>query len=135
MFKNNRRGFIKLPESELQIMQLIWDMDKKGVRDIHAGALISAYPEEIGHLALTTVLTLMARLQNKGFIRLEKHGRANCAIVLSDEAEYKQMAAADFVETVYRSNSKGLISALYAGGIISEEDIAELRREIEADSK
>ena len=38
-----KKDFTKLPESELQIMQLIWDMDKKGVKDIHAGALLAAY--------------------------------------------------------------------------------------------
>ena len=85
-----KKDFTKLPESELQIMQLIWDMDKKGVKDIHAGALLAAYPDQIGHLALTTVLTLISRLQLKGFIDLEKHARANCAIVLADENEYKR---------------------------------------------
>ncbi len=135
MLHRNKKDFTKLPESELQIMQLIWDLDKQGVKDIHAGALLSAYPEEIGHLALTTVLTLITRLQNKGFIRLEKHGRANCAIVLADESAYKRKAAADFVATVYKNNTKGLISALYNDGILSEEDISELRREIENNSK
>jgi len=131
MLRTNKKNYTKLPESELIIMQLIWDMEKKGVKDIHAGALLAAYPEQIGHLALTTVLTLITRLQNKGFIRLEKHGRANCAIVLADEDEYNRKAAADFVATVYKNNTKGLISALYSDGILSEEDIADLRREIE----
>ena len=131
LLRTNKKNYTKLPESELIIMQLIWDMEKKGVKDIHAGALLAAYPEQIGHLALTTVLTLITRLQNKGFIRLEKHGRANCAIVLADENEYNRKAAADFVATVYKNNTKGLISALYSDGILSEEDIADLRREIE----
>lgn len=130
-----KKDFTKLPESELQIMQLIWDMDKNGVKDIHAGALLNGYPDQIGHLALTTVLTLITRLQNKGFIRLEKHGRANCAIVLADENEYKRKAAADFVKTVYKNNTKGMISALYSDGILSDEDISELRREIAEDNK
>lgn len=134
MLKHTKKDFTKLPESELQIMQLIWDMDKQGVKDIHAGALIAAYPNEIGHLALTTVLTLITRLQSKGFIRLEKHGRANCAIILANEAEYKRKAAADFVATVYKNNTKGLISALYSDGILSEDDIESLRREIESDN-
>ena len=89
----------------------------------------------LGHLALTTVLTLISRLQLKGFIDLEKHGRANCAIVLADENEYKRRAAKDFVETVYKNNTKGLISALYSDGILSEDDIADLRKEIDADKK
>ena len=135
MLRHSKKDFIKLPESELQIMQLIWDMDKLGVKDIHAGALIAAYPDEIGHLALTTVLTLISRLQNKDFIRLEKHGRANCAIVLANENEYKRKAAADFVATVYQNNTKGLICALCSEGILGEDDLAELRREIESDIK
>ena len=135
MLHHTKKDFTKLPESELQIMQLIWDMDKKGAKDIHAGALLAAYPDEIGHLALTTVLTLITRLQNKGFIRLEKHGRANCAVTLVDEEEYKRKAAADFVATVYKNNTRGLISALYSDGILSEDDISALRREIENDNK
>lgn len=134
MLQYSKKSFTKLPESELQIMQLIWDLDKQGVADIHAGALLAAYPDEIGHLALTTVLTLITRLQNKGFIHLEKHGRTNCAIVLADETEYKRKAAADFVATVYKNNTKGLICALFDDGILSKEDISELRREIENDS-
>ena len=135
MLSNNKKDFTKLPESELQIMQLIWDLDSQGETDIHAGALIAAFPEEIGHLALTTVLTLMSRLQHKDFIRLEKHGRTNCAVVLTSESEYKRKAAADFVATVYKNNTRGLISALYSDGILSDEDISELRREIENDIK
>ncbi len=135
MFQKGKKDFTKLPESELQIMQLIWDLEKQGVKDIHAGALLASFPEDIGHLALTTVLTLMGRLQSKDFIKLEKHGRANCAVVLTDESEYKRKAAADFVATVYKNNTKGLISALYNDGILSDEDIAELRRQIESDSK
>ena len=130
-----KKDFTKLPASELQIMQLIWDMNQKGVKDIHAGALLAAYPDEIGHLALTTVLTLISRLQTKGFIRLEKHGRANCAIVIADEDEYKRKAAADFVATVYENNTKGLISALYSDGILSKEDIAELRQKSKTTNK
>ncbi len=135
MPRQRNNGFTKLPESELQIMQLIWDMDRQGIKDIHAGALMAAYPDEIGHLALTTVLTLISRLQHKDFIRLEKHGRANCAIVIADENEYKRKAAADFVATVYQNNTRGLICALCSEGILGEEDLAELRREIESDIK
>jgi single-stranded DNA-specific DHH superfamily exonuclease len=58
-------------------------------------------------------------------------GKTPAAIVLADEDEYNRKAAADFVATVYKNNTKGLISALYSDGILSEEDIADLRREIE----
>ena len=130
-----KKDFTKLPESELQIMQFIWDMDKMGVKDIHGGAIKETYSDQIGHLALTTILTLMSRLENKGFITLEKHGRANCAVILADEEEYKRKATADFVRTVYNNNKKGLISALCSDGIITADDIDDLRREIAEDNK
>ncbi len=129
------KDFIKLPESELQIMQFIWEMDRMGVKDIHGGAIKETYNAEIGHLALTTILTLMTRLENKGFITLEKHGRTNCAVILADEEEYKRKVTADFVKTVYLNNTKGLVSALCSDGILTAEDIEELRREIAEDNK
>ena len=130
-----KKDFTKLPESELQIMQLIWDMDKKGVKDIHAGALLAAYPDQIGASRADDGSDTHLETPAEGLHRLEKHGRANCAIVLADENEYKRRAAKDFVETVYKNNTKGLISALYSDGILSEDDIADLRKEIDADKK
>lgn len=124
------KDFTKLPESELQIMQFIWDMEKMGVKDIHGGAIKEAYNAEIGHLALTTVLTLMTRLENKGFITLEKHGRTNCAVSAVDEAEYKRKLTEDFVKVAYHGDKKELIAALCSDGVITVADLDELRREM-----
>lgn len=126
-------NLIKLPASELTIMNCIWNLDEQGVKDIHAGMLRETYPDDAGSFALTTVITLMGRLHAKGFIDLEKHGRTNCAIIKVDRAKYQKAITGDFISTVYNNNKKGLISALYNGGIITKEDIDELRREIAQD--
>ena len=124
------KGVTKLPESELAVMQLIWDMTKAGeaITEITAGNLMDRYPEQVGHLKLTTVLTLISRLITKGFVSAEKLGRAYCYTPIVDEENYKQMAAVDFVKTVYKNDSRGLISALVTDGILTEKDIDELMK-------
>lgn len=124
------KGVAKLPESELAVMQLIWEMTRAGepVSTITAGNLMERYPDKIGHLKLTTVLTLISRLIGKKFIRAEKSGRAYCYIPLVDEDGYKQMAAEDFVKTVYKNDTRGLISALVSDGNLTEGEIGELMK-------
>ena len=36
--------FIKLPESELEVMQIIWDMHRAGCKDIHAAEMFAFAP-------------------------------------------------------------------------------------------
>lgn len=127
------KNIILLPDSELTVMQLIWDMARDCGGDyshITAGAMFERYPEKIGHLKLTTVLTLITRLITKGCIRAEKTGRSNFYIPLVAEDEYKRSAAADFVATVYNNDTKGLISALLGDDSLTVRDIDELRARI-----
>lgn len=133
MSRRNKKQLI-LPESELQIMQIIWTIAKENGNNyeaITAGTMFEHSPEIIGHLKLTTVLTLISRLVAKGCIKAQKTGRANYYIPLIDETQYKQAAAADFVATVYNNDTKGLISALLGGARLTKKDIDDLKKMIE----
>ena len=119
----------RLPDSELKVMQIIWDMYKRSEK-VDAGSMMEAYPDIIGHLKLTTVLTLITRLNEKGFVRTEKQGRINYYIPVVAEEQYKNDAAAEFVENVYKNSPISLMSALFDIGAISKDDIDEFRRQI-----
>jgi BlaI family penicillinase repressor len=130
-----KKQHVILPNSELQIMQIIWTMsneNRNNYEKITAGAMFEHSPDIIGHLKLTTVLTLISRLIAKGFIRAEKTGRSYYYIPLVGETEYKRTAAADFVSTVYKNDTKGLISALLGDTRLSLKDIEELKQKIES---
>lgn len=119
-----------LPESELQVMQTIWDMARNNGGDcsaVTAGAMLEFASAKIGHLKLTTILTMIKRLAEKGFVRTEKSGRANCCIPLVAEEDYKRNAAGRFVETVYKNDTKSLISALLGSSRLTRSDIDEIR--------
>ena len=123
------KEFRKLPDSELKVMQIIWDMHKEN-KSVDSGAMMRCYPDIIGHLKLTTVLTLTTRLNEKGFIKTEKRGRVNYYTPVVNEEQYKNNAAAEFVETVYKSSPINLMSALFEIGALKKEDIDEFRRQI-----
>ena len=111
---------IKLPASELEIMQAIWVLDEEGEKFISASLIMKRFPA-LNRLKLTTVLTLITRLQNKGFINTEKLGRSNCYTPKISSADYRKFAYGDFVEKVYRnpvakgeeSKARDILKSLY----------------------
>ena len=121
---------IKLPASELEIMQAIWALDEEGEKFISASLVMKRFPA-LNRLKLTTVLTLITRLQTKGFIRTDKLGRSNCYTPLISSAEYRKFAYGDFVEKVYRNDRLDLFSALVSDEALTKEDLEEIKAMIE----
>ena len=89
MFYNVEKGenivkdIKRLPESELEIMQIIWKEQTPVSRAVIEHALNDIHP-----LAPTTILTLLTRLCEKGFLSLKKEGRSNLYEPLITEKEY-----------------------------------------------
>ncbi len=121
---------IKLPASELEIMQAIWILDEEGEKFISASLIMKRFPA-LTRLKLTTVLTLITRLQTKGFIKTEKLGRSNCYTPLIPFTEYRKFAYGDFVEKVYRNDRLDLFSALVSDEALTKEDLQEIKALIE----
>ena len=119
---------IKLPASELEIMQAIWVLDEEGEKFISASLIMKRFPA-LNRLKLTTVLTLITRLRTKGFIRTEKLGRSNCYTPII--SSYRKFAYGDFVEKVYRNDRMDLFSALVNDDALTKEDLAEIKALIE----
>jgi len=124
------KKFIKLPESELEVMQAIWALNAEGEKFVSAGLIMKRFPA-LNRLKLTTVLTLITRLQFKGFISSEKLGRSNCYKPLIDEVAYKKFVAGDFCDKVYRSNKLNMISAIVEDGGLTAEELAAVKKMIE----
>lgn len=69
----NARGLEKFfGELELVVMNLVWDLESATVSDV----LEQLNQEKDRHLAYTTVMTIMSRLVEKGWLISEKKGRA-----------------------------------------------------------
>lgn len=125
---------IKLPESELEIMQAIWALHEEGEKFVSAGLIMKRYPA-LQRLKLTTVLTLITRLQTKGYIKAEKIGRSYCYTPLVTAEKYRKFASGDFVEKVYMNDKIGLISALVSDDSLTAEELSEIKEIIAKSEK
>ena len=62
----------RLPDSELELMMIIWDAGKPVTRT----EIEERLPRE-RRLSATTILSFLSRLEEKGFVRVQKDGRSN----------------------------------------------------------
>ena len=116
--KNNIR---RLPDSELELMQIIWQQ-KGPVSRVDIEQQVCAYHA----LAPTTILTLLTRLCEKGFLTVEKQGRANLYTPLISQRDYLAAESRTLLEKLYGGSMKTFANALCDSGI-SKEELEELR--------
>ena len=115
----------RLPESELEIMQIIWKETAPVSRMTIETALQSIHP-----LAPTTILTLLTRLCEKGFLSLKKEGRTNLYEPLITEKEYLAAESRSFLDRLFHGSVAGFATALCDSGI-KKEELEELRQLLE----
>ena len=111
----------KLPESELEVMQALWACDVPATRAEMEQILKDTHP-----IAQTTLLTLLSRLADKGFVRIEKGERAAKYYPLVDKEAYLAQQSKHFVEKLCGGSISLFASALCHSGL-SKEDLEELQ--------
>lgn len=119
------RDIRRLPDSELELMQIIWDLEPPLTRQD-----IEAHLPPDRPLAPTTVLTFLDRLREKGFLRSEKQGKANCYTPLVTRREYLARESRGVLDRLFGGSVSAFATALVDGGV-SREEIDRLRRLLE----
>jgi len=117
----------RLPDSELEVMQAVWSCASPVAR-----IDIELYLKDKHPMALTTLLTLLSRLAEKGFIQIEKYGRSSRYIPLIGQKEYLASQSRRFFETLCGGNVTAFANALCDSGL-SKEELAQLRSLLERD--
>jgi predicted transcriptional regulator len=107
-------------------MQAIWLLDEEGEKFITASLAMKRCPE-LQRLKLTTVLTLINRLQVKGFVKVQKIGHSNGYIPIISSEDYRKFAYGDFLEKVYRSDKMDLVSTLLSTEDFTKEELKEIK--------
>lgn len=120
----------RLPDSELEIMMIIWELNKPVTR-----FEIEAEMGEERRLTATTILTFLARLQEKGFLAVEKVGKNNLYSPLIEKEVYMQKESKNILQRLYSNSAKNFLAALYDGENLTKEDLKELEEYIREKSK
>lgn len=116
----------RLPDSELEIMMIIWEAGKPV-----SSAYIMEKLQGEKDWAPTTVLNFLARLVERGFLKVEKQGRINIYSAIVEEKDYIEAESKSFLERLHNSSLKSFVAALYDGGALSREDAEDLKRYID----
>ena len=121
MRKSSGQIIRTIPDTELTVMQILWEMEAPVKR-----ADVEARMQQVHPVAQTTLLTLLTRLSEKEFIRIEKQGRSSVYTPLVSKEDYLANQSKRFLDRLCLGNISAFAAALTDSGI-SKEDIAELR--------
>ena len=117
----------RLPDAEQEVMQAIWACTAPVARTDIEEILFPEHP-----MAMTTLLTMLTRLAEKGFISIEKQGRRSLYTPLISQEDYLASQSKTFFEKLCGRNISTFAAALCDSGLTREE-IAELRSLLERD--
>jgi len=117
------RRLKRLPDAELEIMLIVW----KAAAPVNSTYILEQLQGQ-RTWALATLMTVLARLVEKGFLVCEKQGRNNLYRAAIGEDEYKQSEGRTILEKLYGNSIQSLVTALYDGRAIDKDDLVELRR-------
>ena len=121
MFRSIRR----LPDGELEVMQALWACEIPATRTDIEEILHQSHP-----MAMTTLLTLLTRLSEKGFVTIEKQGRRSVYTPTVSRQDYLAAQSKRFVDKLCGGSIPTFAAALCDGGLTKEE-LAQLRELLE----
>ncbi|MBD5499776.1 MAG: BlaI/MecI/CopY family transcriptional regulator [Lachnospiraceae bacterium] len=112
----------KLGEAELEIMQVIWN---------NTAPLTSNYIlrelQDRRKWQLSTLMTSLSRLVNKGYIICDRSMGTNLYTAIISESNYKTNAGKHFLEQLYNNSIQNMVASLYNSKMLKDSDLAELR--------
>jgi len=114
---------VKISEAEREVMQIIWASGNP----MTSAEILELMPPE-REVKITTLLTFLTRLNEKGLLSYERKGKKNYYIPLITEKEYKKFESKSFLSNIHGGSIKSFIAALCDDGEISREEIEELKR-------
>ena len=120
-----KKAIRRLPDSELAVMQAVWQCTPPVSRTDLEEMLLPQHP-----MAQTTLLTLLTRLTEKGFLAVEKQGRSNIYVPLISRDAYLADQSRRFVDQLCGGSISLFASALCDSGL-SKEELEELSRLLE----
>lgn len=111
----------RLPDTEFEIMDYLWGVEPP--------VTTSMVMEKMGHekgWKIQTVVTLFARLTERGFLRVERgSGRERSFYPIISREEYLRMETESFVERYHKNSFTSLLTALESERL-SKADLDEL---------
>lgn len=111
----------RLPDAELEVMKAVWAAEEPVTRTQLEQVLGSKK-----QWASTTILAMLTRLEQKGFLEREKQGRAYLIRPLVSREAYLQVESQSALGRMFGGSAKNLIAALHQCHALSRQEVQEL---------
>lgn len=116
-----RSSLAPLGEAEMEVLQHVWTSGPSTVADIHAQIL------QKRQVAYTTIMTIMKKLADKGYLTYEKERNAYVYRAARPPAEVKHSLLTGILNKVFRGSPVELVESLVTYEALTEKDRAEIR--------
>jgi BlaI family transcriptional regulator, penicillinase repressor len=116
----------QLGDLQLAIMQILWDRGEAAVADVY-----TALQDERG-LALTTIATMLVKMEQRELVEHRSEGRRYLYRPLLSEEEVRRSMVGDLRRRLFRGDAAALVSHLIEEHEIDAEDLGRLRALIAA---
>jgi len=113
----------KLPDAEFEVMKTIWANEPPVTTNILMDQLGSKKDWK-----LQTLVALLLRLVDRGFVRSEKIGKERTYYPLIDREQYLEFETSNFIERFHDRSIVSLVNTLYDGKELKASDLDELSR-------
>lgn len=111
---------IVLYDRELEVMEVLWDSGAATVAEVRA-----ALEDE---MAYTTVLTVLRRLEEKGYVSHQEQGRAHRYFPLVERQAARESALERLTSRLFQGSPELLLTHLVSRKKLSEAELKRLRR-------
>lgn len=113
----------KLPDAEFEVMKTIWANEPPVTTNM--------LMEQLGNKKdwkLQTLVALLLRLVDRGFVRTEKNGKERTYYPLVDKERYLEFETSSFIERFHDHSIVSLVNTLYDGKDLKASDLDALSR-------
>ncbi len=114
-----------LTDAELRLMRVLWERGKATVSEI-----VESLPRR-SRLAYSSVLTTLRILENKGYLRHEKLGRAFIYVPLVGRGEARKQGVQHLVDRFFDRSPGSLALNILENENLNHEELRQLRNLID----
>ena len=114
----------QLTKAEEQLMQFLWEKRKAFTKD-----LIEAYSDP--KPASTTVITLLKRMQEKGFVGFKEYGKSREYYPLVEKEKYFSKQVGEMIKDFFNDSAMQFASFFTEKTDLSEKELEDLRKIID----
>jgi predicted transcriptional regulator len=114
-----------LSDLQLAVVRVLWDKGEASAAEVQKSM------ERSRPLAITTVSTLLARMEKKGVVAHRTDGRTFVYRARVSELEMRRKAISGVIRNLFRGNPSEVVGQILSERDVSDDDLAQMRRLIE----